>query len=69
MMIGKAVFAALLSACATPTNALTARNDRQAARKVIVVGSSWARSQYDRAKQARMNDPIARRQRQAGHES
>ena len=39
MMIGKAVFAALLSACATPTNALTARHERQHARKVIVVGS------------------------------
>ncbi|GLR86348.1 hypothetical protein GCM10007857_30590 [Bradyrhizobium iriomotense] len=38
MMIGEEVFAAL-SACATPTNALTARNERQNARKVIVVDS------------------------------
>ncbi len=39
MMIGKVLFAALVSACATPANALTAMNERHNARKVIVVGS------------------------------
>jgi hypothetical protein len=36
MMIGKE---ALLSACATRTNALATRNERQNARTIIVVGS------------------------------
>ena len=39
MMIGEVMFAALLSACATLTNALTARNEKHNARKIIVVGS------------------------------
>lgn len=43
MMIAKSLFAALLSVFATPTNALTRRNERQYARKIIVVGPSLRR--------------------------